>query len=248
MKGKQTPVLHVNIDHIATIREARKTTEPDPVFAALLAEQAGAAGITAHLREDRRHIQDRDIRLIRDLIQTKLNLEMAATDEMVEIAIQTKPDIVTIVPEKREEVTTEGGLDCRSHEQSLAKQIAKIKHAGIRVSLFIDPDFSQIETASRLAVDDIELHTGEYANASSREEVAIEYSRLKEAAIFGHQKGLQINAGHGLTYFNIHPIVRLPHLMELNIGHSIIAKAAYVGMSEAVKGMNNLISTSLMQR
>lgn len=248
MKDKKPPILHVNIDHIATLREARKTTEPDPVFAALLAEQAGASGITAHLREDRRHIQDRDIHLIREMIQTRLNLEMAATDEMVSIALKTKPDIVTFVPEKREEVTTEGGLDCRSSEQALLKQIEKLKSAGIRISLFIDPDFSQIDAASRLAVDDIELHTGEYANASHPDKIKHELARLKESAIYGHQKGLQINAGHGLTYFNTKAIVGLPHLREINIGHSIIAKAAYAGISQAVKEMNMLITTAFFQR
>ena len=235
------PVLHVNVDHVATVREARKTIEPDPVYAALQAEQAGASGITIHLREDRRHIQDRDVRLIRELVQTKLNFEMAATDEMVGIALQTKPEIVTLVPEKREEVTTEGGLDCISQADSLKGAIEKLKSAGIRVSLFIDPEFNQIDTAKAVGADDIELHTGEYANRGTDEEREQQLIRLEKAAIHGHEIGLQINAGHGLTYFNVEPVAALPHMVELNIGHSIIARSIYVGIQQAVREMLELI-------
>lgn len=235
------PILHVNVDHVATVREARKTTEPDPVYAALMAEQAGASGITIHLREDRRHAQDRDIKLVRETIQTKMNLEMAATDEMVDIAIETKPDIVTIVPEKREEVTTEGGLDCITHANSLREKIKRLKDVGIQVALFIDPENNQIEMAKKLEADDIELHTGEYANAKSDSEQQKQLERLIKGAEYGHSLGLKINAGHGLTYFNIKPILRIPHLAELNIGHSIIARSIYVGIKDAVKEMLELI-------
>ena len=235
------PVLHVNVDHVATIREARKTSEPDPVYAALQAEQAGAAGITIHLREDRRHIQDRDLRLIRELVQTKVNFEMAATEEMVRIAIQTDPEIVTLVPEKREEVTTEGGLDCIANASTLKSRIGDLKNAGIRVSLFIDPDTNQINMAKELGADDIELHTGEYANARSDEQRAKQLARLENASIHGHDIGLQINAGHGLTYFNVEPVAALPHVEELNIGHSIIARSVYVGIQQAVRDMLELI-------
>ena len=235
------PILHVNVDHVATIRQARMTIEPDPVYAALQAEQAGASGITIHLREDRRHIQDRDVKLIRELVQSKLNLEMAAIDEMVKIALEIKPDIVTLVPEKRAEVTTEGGLDCISLEESLVTKIRTLKKNNIRVSLFIDPSFEQINMAKKLEADDIELHTGEYANAATDKEQLKEFTRLKEAAEYGFKAGLQINAGHGLTYFNIKPIVALPHLKELNIGHSIIARSVYVGIPQAVREMLALI-------
>lgn len=236
------PILHVNVDHVATVREARKTTEPDPVYAALMAEQAGASGITIHLREDRRHAQDRDIKLVRETLQTKMNLEMAATDEMIEIALKTQPDIVTIVPEKREEVTTEGGLDCISAADSLAPKIKKLNDAGIQVALFIDPENDQIEMARKLNADDIELHTGEYANAKSDAEQEKQLERLIKGAEYGHSLGLKINAGHGLTYFNIKPILRIPHLAELNIGHSIIARSIYVGITQAVKEMLELIN------
>ena len=234
-------ILHVNVDHVATVREARKTIEPDPVYAALQAEQAGASGITVHLREDRRHIQDRDLRLIRELVQTKVNFEMAATDEMVGIALEIKPAIVTLVPEKREEVTTEGGLDCVSQSRNLRPKIAKLKEAGIRVSLFIDPDNDQIKMSKEIGADDIELHTGEYANATTEREAKKQLTRLENGAILGHDIGLQINAGHGLTYFNVKPVVSLPYVEELNIGHSIIARSIYVGIQQAVREMLELI-------
>ncbi len=236
------PILHVNVDHVATVREARKTIEPDPVYAALQAEQAGASGITIHLREDRRHVQDRDLRLVSQLVQTKVNFEMAATDEMVAIAQEISPAIVTLVPEKREEVTTEGGLDCISQEKQLAEKISHLKKAGIRVSLFIDPDVDQINMAKKINADDIELHTGEYANAKADEEITAQLSRLEKAAIHGHNIGLKINAGHGLTYFNVKPVATLPHVEELNIGHSIIARSVYVGIQQAVREMLELIN------
>ncbi len=236
------PILHVNVDHVATVREARKTIEPDPVYAALQAEQAGASGITIHLREDRRHIHDKDLRLVNELVQTKINFEMAATDEMIAIAQEIKPAIVTLVPEKREEVTTEGGLDCIAQEKHLTEKIARLKKAGIRVSLFIDPDIDQIDMSKKMDADDIELHTGEYANAKTDEEIAIQLSRLEKAAIHGHKIGLKINAGHGLTYFNVKPVAELPHVEELNIGHSIIARSVYVGIQQAVKEMLELIN------
>lgn len=235
------PILHVNVDHVATVREARKTTEPDPVYAALMAEQAGASGITIHLREDRRHAQDRDIKLVRETIQTKMNLEMAATDEMIKIAVETQPDIVTIVPEKREEVTTEGGLNCIGYAESLKGKIKTLKDAGIQVALFIDPENDQIEMARKLGADDIELHTGEYANAKNEAEQEKQLERLIKGAEYGHSLGLKINAGHGLTYFNIKPILRIPHLAELNIGHSIIARSIYVGITQAVQEMLELM-------
>ncbi|MGK0289241.1 MAG: pyridoxine 5-phosphate synthase [bacterium] len=235
------PALHVNVDHIATIREARKTTEPNPIFTALMAEQAGASGITVHLREDRRHIQDRDVELIRRTIQSKMNLEIAATDEMVQIALDIKPDIVTFVPEKREEITTEGGLDCVGSFKNLDKKIKKLKEAGIRVSLFIDPEQEQIEAAEELGSDDIELHTGEYANATQDKDIDYQLERLVNAAEFADNIGLQVNAGHGLTYFNVVPIARIPQIVELNIGHSIISRSVNFGIEEAVREMLQLI-------
>jgi pyridoxine 5-phosphate synthase len=231
------------VDHVATIREARKTIEPDPVYAALQAEQAGASGITIHLREDRRHIQDRDLKIISQVVQTKINFEMAATDEMVDIALDIQPAIVTLVPEKREEVTTEGGLDCLGQSKSLKEKIQRLKNSGIRVSLFIDPETDQINMAKELGADDIELHTGEYANAKTELELNKRLRRLEKGATHGHQLGLKINAGHGLTYFNVTPITTLPFVEELNIGHSIIARSVYVGIQQAVREMLALIDT-----
>lgn len=234
-------ILHVNVDHVATVREARKTNEPDPVIAACQAELAGANGITVHLREDRRHIQDRDIRLIRQLVQSKMNLEMAAIDEMVNIALEIRPEMVTLVPEKREEVTTEGGLDCNGLFNVLKEKIARIQDGGIHVSLFIDPVKKQIESALELGADDVELHTGEYANAQSEADRHRQWERIKIAAELGHNEGLKINAGHGLTYFNVMPIAELSEIRELNIGHSIISRSIYVGITQAVKEMVALI-------
>ena len=234
--------LGVNIDHVATIREARRTIEPDPVWAAAAAEIGGADAITIHLREDRRHIQDRDLEILRKTVQVKLNLELAMSPLMVDIACQIVPDQVTLVPENREEVTTEGGLDVVRYKKDLVKTIGKLQDAGITVSLFIDPEPAQIETAASLSVPAVELHTGAYANAvkSAHKELQL----LAQAATFVHQAGLILNAGHGLTYRNVAPIAQLEGMEELNIGHSIVGRAVFVGMTEAVREMKNLITRS----
>ncbi len=233
--------LHINIDHVATVREARQISEPDPVSAAGLVELAGADGITIHLREDRRHIIDRDVRILRETIQTRMNLEMAATAEMFAIALEIRPDIVTLVPEKREEVTTEGGLDITGAAEIMHKGIAQLRGAGIRVSLFIDPDAEQIKASQKAGAEDVELHTGCYANAENSEEQDREYQRLVSAAELAHQEKLRVNAGHGLNYINTQRICGLPHLRELNIGHSIVSRAIFVGISQAVKEMREII-------
>ena len=231
--------LGVNIDHVATIREARKTIEPDPVWAAAAAELGGADAITIHLREDRRHIQDRDLEVLRKTVQVKLNLELAMNPLMVEIACRVAPDQVTLVPENREEVTTEGGLDVVRYKKELTATVSKLHDAGIPVSLFIDPEPSQIETAASLLVPAVELHTGAYANAAKDSDHELQV--LAEAATFVHQAGLILNAGHGLTYRNVTPIAEIQGMEELNIGHSIVARAVFVGMAEAVREMKDLI-------
>ena len=233
--------LHINIDHVATVRQARQISEPDPVTAAGLVELAGADGITIHLREDRRHIIDRDVRILRETIQTRMNLEMAATAEMFAIALDIRPDIVTLVPEKREEVTTEGGLDIAGAAEIMHKGIAQLRGAGIRVSLFIDPDAEQIKASQKAGAEDVELHTGCYANAENSEELDREYQRLVSAAELAHQEKLRVNAGHGLNYINTQRICGLPHLRELNIGHSIVSRAIFVGISQAVQEMREII-------
>ena len=233
--------LHINIDHVATVRQARQISEPDPVTAAGLVELAGADGITIHLREDRRHIIDRDVRILRETIQTRMNLEMAATAEMFAIAKDIRPDIVTLVPEKREEVTTEGGLDIAGAAEIMHKGIAQLRGVGIRVSLFIDPDAEQIKASQKAGAEDVELHTGCYANAENFEELGREYQRLVSAAELAHQEKLQVNAGHGLNYINTQRICGLPHLRELNIGHSIVSRAIFVGISQAVQEMREII-------
>lgn len=239
------PTLGVNIDHIATIRQARRTVEPDPVAASVLAELGGADGITVHLREDRRHIQDRDVRLLRQTVRTHLNLEMAATDEMVAIALDIKPDYVTLVPEKREEVTTEGGLDIAGQAQRIAEIVDKLQSSGIPVSLFIDVQDSQIEASVKVQAQFIELHTGQYAEADN------EISRAQELAILAKgceqaiASGLRVNAGHGLTYWNVYPIACIPGMEELNIGHTIISRAALVGLERAVREMKQAIRGQL---
>lgn len=231
------PTLGVNIDHIATIRQARRTVEPDPVAAAVLAELGGADGITVHLREDRRHIQDRDVRLLRQTVRTHLNLEMAATDEMVAIALDIKPDYVTLVPEKREEVTTEGGLNVAGQVDRISEIVDKLHSNGIPVSLFIDADPTQIDASVKIKAKFIELHTGQYAEATNEE------SRHKELAVLAKgceqaiQAGLRVNAGHGLTYWNVYPVANLPGMEELNIGHTIVSRAALVGIERAVRDM-----------
>jgi pyridoxine 5-phosphate synthase len=228
--------LGVNVDHVATIREARKTYEPDPVSAAAAVEMAGADQITAHLREDRRHIQNRDVRLIREVVKTALNLEMAATAEMQEIALALKPDAACIVPEKREEVTTEGGLDLLKAPPRLAEMVATLKDADILVTAFVDPSPQQIQQAARLGFDAVEIHTGAFANARGAAQM-MELDKIKEVAEAAHRLGLRVHAGHGLNYHNTAAILQVPYIEELNIGHAIIARAVFVGLYRAVREM-----------
>ena len=233
--------LGVNVDHIATIRQARGITEPDPVMAAAIAELAGADGITVHLREDRRHIQDRDVEILRKTVKTRLNLEMALTDEMVMIALKTLPDSVTLVPEGRHELTTEGGLDVSLLQSTLKEKIALFKQAGIVVSLFIEPDIDQIKASHRVGADFIEIHTGTYCEARSEADQLQQLQRIEIAISAARKLGLRINAGHGLDYRNIGPVVALGSIEEFNIGHSIVARAALVGMERAVREMLQLL-------
>ncbi len=229
--------LSVNVDHIATIRQARGGSEPDPVAAAVLAELAGADGITTHLREDRRHIQDRDIEILRKTIKTRMNLEMALTDEMVAIALKTLPESVTLVPEGRHELTTEGGLDVISLQSTLKQNIALLKQAGIIVSLFIEPDIEQIKASHKVGADYMEIHTGRYCEAKTAAERREQLGRIELAISAARRLGLGINAGHGLDYRNIAPVVALTGIEEFNIGHSIISRASLVGMDKAVREM-----------
>ncbi|PSB18033.1 pyridoxine 5'-phosphate synthase [Phormidesmis priestleyi ULC007] len=235
------PTLGVNIDHIATIRQARRTVEPDPVAAAVLAELAGADGITVHLREDRRHIQDRDVQLLRQTVRSHLNLEMAATDEMVAIALTIKPDYVTLVPEKREEVTTEGGLDIAGQLDRMKFVVSQLQDAQIPVSLFIDADRHQIDASAATGAKFIELHTGQYAEAHTEDSRAKELQILAEGCEHAIASRLRVNAGHGLTYWNAYPIACLTGMEELNIGHTIISRAALVGLERAVREMKQVI-------
>ncbi|MGG6238813.1 pyridoxine 5'-phosphate synthase [Nodosilinea sp. AN01ver1] len=235
------PTLGVNIDHIATVRQARRTVEPDPVAAAVLAELAGADGITVHLREDRRHMQDRDVRLLRQTVRTHLNLEMAATDEMVAIALDIKPDYVTLVPERREEVTTEGGLDVAGQGDRLKAVVSTLQGADIPVSLFIDAAADQIEASAQVGARFIELHTGPYAEAKGERDRAQELNILAQGTAQAIALGLRVNSGHGLTYWNTTPVARIPGMEELNIGHSIISRAVLVGLERAVREMKALI-------
>jgi pyridoxine 5-phosphate synthase len=232
--------LGVNVDHIATLRQARRTTYPDPLFVALIAEQSGADSITMHLREDRRHIQDRDIRLSRDALQTRLNLEMAASEEMVRIACEVKPPDCCLVPERREEITTEGGLDVAGQESALRAVCQRLRQHGIRVSLFIDPDREQLEAAVRAGAPVVELHTGAYAEATG-ERRARELTRIQDAARHAASIGLTVHAGHGLHYHNVQPIAAIPEIVELNIGHAIVARAVLDGMANAVREMKRLM-------
>jgi pyridoxine 5-phosphate synthase len=232
--------LGVNIDHVATVRQARRTTYPDPLFAALIAEQSGADSITLHLREDRRHIQDRDVRACKDALQTRINLEMAATEEMVRIACEIKPSDCCLVPERRAEVTTEGGLDVAGQESALAPVCRRLAEAGIRVSLFIDPDQAQLDAAARIGVPVVELHTGAYADARG-ERQARELKRIQDAAGYASSRRLTVHAGHGLNYHNVHPIAAIAQIVELNIGHSIVARAVIDGMAQAVREMKRLM-------
>lgn len=233
--------IGVNIDHVATLRQARSGTEPDPIAAAVLAEQAGADGIVVHLREDRRHIQDRDLRLLRQILQTKLDLEMAPVDEMVKIALDVRPDIVTLVPERREEKTTEGGLDVLAHRDRLQEVIGRLREGGIVVSLFIEPDLEIIKAAHKLGADYIELHTGHYANARRASEEAAALDAIQQSAKFAAKLNIGVNAGHGLTYRNVKRVAAMKEIIEFNIGHSIVARAVQVGMERAVTEMKELV-------
>jgi pyridoxine 5-phosphate synthase len=234
--------LGVNIDHVATIRQARRGVEPDPVWAAAQAELAGADGITLHLREDRRHIQDRDARLLRQTVQTKYNLEMAATPEMVALAIELNADQVTLVPERREEVTTEGGLDVVASRSRIELVTHQLKNAGIEVSLFIDPNPDQVVASKECGAHGIELHTGCYANARDEAENQTELIKLVQAGRLTRELGLKLHAGHGLNYQNVMPVARIEEMGELNIGHSIISRAVFVGIGQAVREMKQLIN------
>jgi len=241
--------LGVNVDHVATVRQARRTYEPDPVWAAVEAHLGGADGITVHLREDRRHIQDEDVRRLRELTHIRLNLEMAATDEMVAIACRIKPEMAMLVPEGRQEITTEGGLDIASRENVLQKIVSRLKEAGIVVSVFIDAEARQVEAAARVGASVCEVHTGPYAHAfhsKGRDEesaaVVAELERIHEAGEAIRALGMRFNAGHALNYFNVQPVARLPGLRELHIGHAIVSRAVFVGMREAVREMKRLVT------
>jgi pyridoxine 5-phosphate synthase len=234
--------LGVNIDHVATVRQARRTYEPDPVWAAALAELGGADGITIHLRQDRRHISDRDLRVLRQTVSVKLNLELACEPDIIAIACEVKPDQATLVPEKREEITTEGGLDVCGQADRVARAVNRLRQAGISVSLFLDPDPRQIEAAARLSADAVELHTGQYALASPGSAQDKELQTLKNLGALVRQSGLVLHAGHGLTYRNVEPVATIEDMHELNIGHSIVARAIMVGFEAAVREMKRLMS------
>jgi len=233
--------LGVNIDHVATVRQARKTVEPDPVWAAILAELGGADCITVHLREDRRHIQDRDVYLLRETIRCKLNLEMACAEEILAIALKVRPEQVTLVPERREEITTEGGLDVLGHLEEIKRTVKRLQEGGVFVSLFMDPDPKQLEASFQTGCEAIELHTGCYASAETNERRDAELHRLQMAGKIIHEAGARLHAGHGLTYHNVLPVVSIPNMCELNIGHSIVSRAVMVGMKEAVAEMKRLL-------
>jgi len=236
-KGTFMIRLGVNIDHVATIREARRGKEPDPVAAAILATLAGADGITIHLREDRRHIQDRDVFRVREAVTTRLNLEMASSEEILAIALKAMPEEATLVPEKRQELTTEGGLDVIATEAATRRAVEMLKAAGIHVSLFIDPDFKQVDQAKKLAADAIEFQTASYSEAVGESGIAAEIVKLETATAHARALGLHVHMGHGLNYWNVKPIVRIPGVEELNIGHSIVSRAVLVGMERAVREM-----------
>jgi pyridoxine 5-phosphate synthase len=233
--------LGVNVDHIATIREARKTNEPDPVAAALTAEMAGADGITVHLRGDRRHIQERDVRMLRDIIKTRLNVEMAATTEMVRLITTIKPDTATLVPERREEITTEGGLDVALNAGILSRTVATLQDSGIAVSIFVDPDLDQIKACQKCGARKIEINTGKYSDSRTPELQDAEWEKVRNAAQLARRFGFEVLAGHGLTYHNVTRIVAIEEIKELNIGHNIIARAAIVGLDTAVRDMVRLL-------
>ena len=233
--------LGLNIDHVATLRQVRGTRYPNVVRAALLAESAGVDAITLHLREDRRHIQDSDVEVLRGMLQTRMNLESAVTDEMIGIALRIKPHDLCLVPERREELTTEGGLDVVRYFDTIKSACERAADAGIRISLFIDPDTTQIDAARRTGAPVIELHTGKYAEADSVPEHQHELDRIRVAAEYAHSYGLQVNAGHGLHYHNVQPIAAIPNIVELNIGHAIIAESLFIGLEAAIKKMRSLL-------
>jgi pyridoxine 5-phosphate synthase len=237
--------LGVNIDHVATLRQVRGSRYPDPVQAALAAEQAGADVITLHLREDRRHIQDRDVELLRQCLQTRMNLEMAASEEMIAIARRIRPHDCCLVPERRQELTTEGGLDVRANRERIARCCAQLNDAGVRVSLFIDPDPAQVETAAAMGAPVIEIHTGHYAEAPDQARRRDELGRIVRAVEQGRALGLKVNAGHGLNYHNVQPIASIEGIAELNIGHAIVARAVFTGLGEAVREMKRLMREAI---
>ncbi|MGB1261894.1 MAG: pyridoxine 5'-phosphate synthase [Cognaticolwellia sp.] len=234
-------LLGVNVDHIATLRQARGTNYPDPVYAASVAEHAGADGITVHLREDRRHIQDRDIHVLKQTLHTRMNLEMAVTGEMLDIACEVKPVFCCLVPEKRAELTTEGGLDVAGQQDKINAAVARLAEAGIETSLFIDADKAQIDAALLSKASYIEIHTGQYADATTEQEQQAELERLTRGIKYAHGLGLKVNAGHGLNYFNVKPIAAIPEIIELNIGHAIIARAVIDGLDKAIRDMKRLM-------
>ncbi|MFQ5689952.1 MAG: pyridoxine 5'-phosphate synthase [Gemmatimonadota bacterium] len=234
--------LYINLDHVATVRQARRTVEPDPVRAAVLAELGGADGITVHLREDRRHVSERDVELLLATVRTCVNLEMAADDGILALAERWKPRQVTLVPERREELTTEGGLDLTGSRERVAGALERLRAVGIRTSLFIDPRQETIRRAAELGPTAVELHTGEYANSPTPGEAASELARLREAAHLARELGLAVHAGHGLTYLNVQPVARIPECEELSIGHSIVSRSIFVGMERAVRQMKSLIA------
>lgn len=235
--------LGLNIDHVATLRQARGARYPNLVRAALICEEAGADAITLHLREDRRHIQDADVAVLRGMLQTRMNLECAVTEEMITLALRTKPHDICLVPEKREELTTEGGLDVVKYFDAVHRATQRCNDAGIRVSLFVDADERQLEAAWKAGAPVVEIHTGKYADADSVPEREAELERIQRAALHAHALGLQVNAGHGLHYHNVRPIVAIPHIEELNIGHSVISEALFIGLEQAVKNMKALLRT-----
>lgn len=235
--------LGLNIDHVATLRQARGSRYPNLVRAALICEKAGADAITIHLREDRRHIQDADVDILRGMLQTRMNLECAVTDEMISNALRVKPHDICLVPEKRAELTTEGGLDVVKHYQAVQRATQRCTEAGIRVSLFVDADERQLEAAWKAGAPVVEIHTGKYGDADSISTREAELGRINRAAIHAHALGLQVNAGHGLNYHNVRPIVAIPHIAELNIGHAIVSEAVFIGLEQAVKNMKALLTT-----
>jgi pyridoxine 5-phosphate synthase len=240
-KERTVPQLSVNIDHVATLRQARRGKQPDPIAAAVIAELAGADGIIIHLREDRRHIQDRDLELLRKVVKTRLNLEMANTEEIMQIALKVKPDRVIFVPERRQELTTEGGLDVQANQRSLQKNIRRLKKAGIQTSLFIDPDSLQVKASKRVGAEFVEIHTGKYCEAPDEGSRRKEFERIARAIQQARRLGLRVNIGHGLDYQNVSPFAQILGIEEYSIGHSIISKAVLVGLDQAVREMKSLI-------